>query len=303
MGAWTMRFREGKGGTDLWPECQRHRVAAITYSPLDKTDLHKHKPFEPHELWNELASAQKYSLSKFAYEMKRDDIIYVRYKGELIAKGLVKGPYFFDFNNAISDPSGEYVPWAHQRRVRWQKDFRHISAEDLGPAPYTVWKLTSEQIAIINRRIKEALNEKELDPEKTDIDQQDELERYESKRDISKILNELRNLRTTDSEQIEVHNKVYKRDNKTIAQLKRVRRHKCQICGLTIRRKNGKLYIEAAHITPKKQKGTELPSNIIILCPNHHKEFDLGEKVILKRDDKMLIIMLNGHKYSIDLKI
>ncbi len=143
----------------------------------------------------------------------------------------------------------------------------------------------------------------EPNPEKIDLDEQDELEKSESKRDMSKILDDLRSLKTTDSEQIEVHNKVYKRDNKTIVQLKIVRGYKCQMCDSTIRKKDGSLYIEAAHITPKKEKGTELPSNIILLCPNHHKEFDIGEKGILERDEKLLIVILNGSRYSIDLQV
>lgn len=140
-------------------------------------------------------------------------------------------------------------------------------------------------------------------PEKTALEEQYELEKSESIRDMSKILDDLRSLKATDSEQIEVHNKVYKRDNKTIVQLKIVRGYKCQMCGSNIRKKDGSLYIEAAHITPKKQKGTELPSNIILLCPNHHKEFDLGKKDILERDEKVLIVVLNESKYSIDLQV
>lgn len=141
------------------------------------------------------------------------------------------------------------------------------------------------------------------DSEKINLNEQDELVKSESQRDMAKILDDLKNLKPTDLERVEVHGKVYKRDNKTIAQLKIVRGHKCQMCGATIKKKDGSLYVEAAHITPKKQKGTEVPSNIIILCPNHHKEFDLGKKEILERDEKVLIIMLNESKYSIDLRL
>lgn len=139
--------------------------------------------------------------------------------------------------------------------------------------------------------------------EQRDLDERDELEELESQRDMSKLLNDLRNVKPTDSEKVEVHGKVYKRDNKTIAQLKIVRGHKCQICGQSIKKKDGSLYIEAAHITPKKHKGTELPSNIILLCPNHHKEFDLGKKEILKRNDEVVVVMLNEKEYSIDLRL
>lgn len=139
--------------------------------------------------------------------------------------------------------------------------------------------------------------------EQSDLDEQHELEESESSQDMSKLLNDLRNVKSTDSEQVEVHGKVYKRDNKTIAQLKIVRGHRCQICGQSIKKKDGSLYIEAAHITPKRHKGTELPSNIILLCPNHHKEFDLGKKEIIERDDKMVVVMLNEKEYSIDLRL
>jgi predicted restriction endonuclease len=141
------------------------------------------------------------------------------------------------------------------------------------------------------------------DPEQSDLDEQNEIEESESQQDVSKLLNDLRNLKPTDPEQVEVHGKVYKRDNKTIAQLKIMRGHKCQICGQGIKKKDGSFYIEAAHITPKKQKGTELPSNIILLCPNHHKEFDLGKKEILKRNDEIVVVLLNEKEHSIDLRL
>jgi gamma-glutamylcyclotransferase (GGCT)/AIG2-like uncharacterized protein YtfP len=144
---------------------------------------------------------------------------------------------------------------------------------------------------------------KELSTEKTDLDEQSELVTSESLRDMSKILEDLRNVKPTDSDKIEIHGKVYKRDNKTIAQLKIVRGHKCQICGTAIKMKDGTFYVEAAHITPKKHMGNELPSNIALLCPNHHKEFDLGKKEILERNEKVLVVILNEVEYSIDLQL
>jgi hypothetical protein len=139
--------------------------------------------------------------------------------------------------------------------------------------------------------------------DQNDIEEQNELEEFEAERDQSKIIEELKNVKPIDSEQIEVRGRIYKRDNKTIAQLKIVRGHKCQICSRSITKKDGTQYIEAAHITPKRQRGSELPNNIILLCPNHHKEFDLGKKEILKRDTEILVVKLNDNEYSIDLRI
>lgn len=141
---------------------------------------------------------------------------------------------------------------------------------------------------------------KQLNDDETE---QNALETIESSRITSEILNDLRNLSPDDSEEIEIKSKTYKRDNRTIVQLKIIRGHKCQICGNNIQKRDGSYYVEAAHITPKRQKGAELPSNILILCPNHHKEFDLGEREILHQDSDLLKIKLNGVEYSFTLKI
>lgn len=48
----------------------------------------------------------------------------------------------------------------------------------------------------------------------------------------------------------------------------------CLICGSTIEGKysNNRKYC----ITPISEGGTETQDNIILLCPNHHKQADLG---------------------------
>ncbi len=92
------------------------------------------------------------------------------------------------------------------------------------------------------------------------------------------IIQDLKNLKPTASEIVNFEGKTYKRDNKTIANLKYLRNSKCQICSHQILKKDGRFYVEAAHIVPKHKKGLETPDNILILCPNHHKEFDFGNK-------------------------
>ncbi|WP_439040522.1 HNH endonuclease, partial [Salmonella sp. NW378] len=53
----------------------------------------------------------------------------------------------------------------------------------------------------------------------------------------------------------------------------------------------------------KKHQGSELPSNLLILCPNHHKEFDLGNKKIISRDPEKIMFSLNGTTYTIELSL
>ena len=76
--------------------------------------------------------------------------------------------------------------------------------------------------------------------------------------------------------------KVRRRDNENVALLKRLFGFRCQICQKSIKRKHGSPYVEAAHIKPKREAGSEVPGNILVLCPNCHKEFDYGDRRITK---------------------
>jgi HNH endonuclease len=137
-----------------------------------------------------------------------------------------------------------------------------------------------------------------------DEKEQKELEHFfNSTKSRADILNDLNNLQENDAEEIIINRKTYKRDNKTIAQLKIIRNHKCQICGLSIPKKDGSKYVEAAHIKPKYQKGRETPENIILLCPNHHKEFDLGEPEIIIHNKSKIEFLLNGITHKIILEL
>ena len=140
------------------------------------------------------------------------------------------------------------------------------------------------------------------------IDTPDEQEQKEIVREIKSkakedIINELKNLKPTDPEVVMINSKSFKRDNRTIAQIKILRDFKCQICSTTIKKKDGTFYIEAAHIEPKHKKGCETPDNIILLCPNHHKEFDFGDRNILLHNKDIIHFILNGLEYKISIKL
>ena len=126
---------------------------------------------------------------------------------------------------------------------------------------------------------------------------------YKKTKSKAEILNELKNLKESDPEEVIVNHKTYKRDNKTIALIKILRGFKCQICGSSIIKKDGTEYIEAAHIKPKHQKGKEILSNIILLCPNHHKEFDLGSLEIKLHNSKFIDFILNGQRHKLKFLI
>lgn len=135
--------------------------------------------------------------------------------------------------------------------------------------------------------------------------EQDELNNYINSEKVNRasLIKELNSISISDPEIITVKNTRYKRDNKTIAALKFLRNYKCQICGCSIIKGDGKFYIEAAHIKPKNQKGPESPHNILILCPNHHKEFDYGKTIIKEHSFEKVRFSMNGNYYEITLEL
>lgn len=137
----------------------------------------------------------------------------------------------------------------------------------------------------------------------TDQNEQEELEQIYQNKSKVEILKELENLQETDPVEITINHKTYKRDNKTVAQIKILRDFKCQICSTTILKKDGSKYIEAAHIKAKHKKGRETLDNILLLCPNHHKEFDYGERKILNHIKSEIEFVLNGNRHKIPLTV
>jgi predicted restriction endonuclease len=95
-----------------------------------------------------------------------------------------------------------------------------------------------------------------------------------------------------------------RKDTKMINALKQATNFKCQFpaCGQQIVKKNGGFYIEVAHIKPVSLNGQSILGNLIVLCPNHHKEFDFGDLKIIEQTNNKLAGYLNGNKFEIELK-
>jgi predicted HNH restriction endonuclease len=68
------------------------------------------------------------------------------------------------------------------------------------------------------------------------------------------------------------------RDTVMTRKVKALNDHKCQICQATIILPDGTRYVEAHHIIPigTPHNGPDIPSNIIVVCPNHHAMLDFG---------------------------
>lgn len=130
------------------------------------------------------------------------------------------------------------------------------------------------------------------------IDEEFDYDNIEQQEIVTEI-ETLPNIEDNKAEIITIQNKTYKRKNILIAKIKRERNFECQICGTKILKSNGSYYIEAAHIQAKKDKGNENKENILILCPNHHKEFDFGKREIIKHTTKNIKFKLNDIDYEL----
>ena len=134
-------------------------------------------------------------------------------------------------------------------------------------------------------------------------EQEEIAEFYKNEKDRNELIAELEKNKNFEDGEVTVNVKKYKRNNKTIALIKLLRNFECQICNKYILKKDGSKYIEAAHINPKHKKGKEVEENIILLCPNHHKEFDYGSLNIIEHTKEIIVFELNDKNHTINLKI
>jgi 5-methylcytosine-specific restriction endonuclease McrA len=92
------------------------------------------------------------------------------------------------------------------------------------------------------------------------------------------------------NEEETVVSKRIKRYQKIVRDLKEKYENKCQIedCGFTFEQKNGNLYSEGHHLVPLSEDGPQSYSNVVILCPNHHRMFHYAKVEIsdIKHDKR-----------------
>jgi hypothetical protein len=69
-----------------------------------------------------------------------------------------------------------------------------------------------------------------------------------------------------------------KRNRKIASQLRLHYKHRCMFCGIRLQIGDQRFYAEAAHIKPlgSPHDGPDKTGNLLILCPNHHLQFDRG---------------------------
>lgn len=94
-----------------------------------------------------------------------------------------------------------------------------------------------------------------------------------------------------------------RRDTRLVRALKELCEFRCQFpgCGVRIPKRDGGFYIEVAHIQPVSKGGQSVLGNLLVLCPNHHKEFDYGDLEIIEQTTDRIRGILNGKPFEIRL--
>lgn len=95
----------------------------------------------------------------------------------------------------------------------------------------------------------------------------------------------------------------YRRLNRKIGEdLKRNYRYRCQICGRSVGEFYGVDLVDCHHIAPFSQSLNNDQSNLLIVCPNHHRiihaanpTFDRERKLYLYPNGREEILQLNEH--------
>lgn len=111
-----------------------------------------------------------------------------------------------------------------------------------------------------------APRDSDLDPSSTNLTGETELNWLEQEKSDGVV----ERRRAERSEQV--------RDRKLSAQLKRLYDNSCQFCGTRLQVADTRFYSEAAHIKGlgEPHNGPDVTSNMLVLCPNHHIQFDRG---------------------------
>lgn len=161
MAYWRMKLRAGSHGPDMWPDCKKHSVAAVTYGGVRNVDLANYSRERLPPGWKRIrGGAAKGSLSYFAWGIRGGDWIYVAdaLSKMIVGMGDAQAPigqlaYRFDAGSPVAEPNGER--WCHLIDVDWDPAFVPFSYEHPRAAQNTVLALNQGEIERFERATQE----------------------------------------------------------------------------------------------------------------------------------------------------
>jgi len=218
--------------------------------------------------------------------------------------------YYFGcgvIGNVEPDPTGEYFyaeifeghPFKHKVPI-YHPDggfYESIDFADVRNKPNPSWQNSIRKIS--DRAFNAILQSADMN---IDVgNQSSQLESNNNPIDTLKELNKrYRTLSAQErSKRIQKH---LDRGSSVTKALKSVLGTSCQICGWSgFAKKDGSNYIEAHHLVQmsEKSKGSLCTENIILACPNCHREIHYGKNADVYGDGNLICIDLSNHKTKI----
>jgi hypothetical protein len=308
---WAIKTTEGgPGNRDHWEDFKREQVIAVGWDiRKDPAEFGSHQEYleclERNNYDWDIRTAAR-TIYKFAHDWQKGDlaIICIGYPPNQVKDvylyGLAKvGDYFFD----------QYSWWSFKRKAKIWPIERHIPltifVEALGGSMWGTINgpFSKVQFQKFSSGIKslypglwpyqtETKDDATLDdfvPRGALLDRIDQLNTAMSKESAKRV-------RT-------IVARTVRRDTQLVKALKELCEFRCQFpgCGVKIPKRDGGFYIEVAHIQPVSEGGQSAIGNLLVLCPNHHKEFDYGELEVIEQTASKIRGKLNGKEFEIRL--
>ncbi|WP_152040274.1 HNH endonuclease [Salinigranum salinum] len=194
------------------------------------------------------------------------DLVLYYHDGDFIASGRVK-------RTIESDVIGDWL-W-NNPQSKWV--YLVTEYDDWGPDIGEVWSLLGygdRQIVTGFMRVSDIVTE-ELRREYGSIESAILWRPREVEKTSETVLEQLGTespkRRSTVQDQVQ-------RDQRLVEELKCLYDHRCQICETRLQQSSNKGYSEVHHLQPlgSPHDGPDVSENMIVLCPNHHADFDNG---------------------------
>jgi len=217
-------------------------------------------------------------------EMQNDDLIIVRRtsRGGDQPAGVVG---LWKFSSARSIESLDAIPWG-DKAYRWALYCRPVQrridpayTEDWDRLPFSYRNLQSEVISLPPSHafayLRELLNHKALSEDARQVIKQ----RYQLESEVDTEPQDAEpSTSSTESRRKTTEVDQRLRDEQLVEELKNRYDDTCQVCGDRRNQGDGQAYSEVHHVKPlgRPHSGPDEKSNMLVLCPNHHADFDNG---------------------------
>lgn len=228
-------------------------------------------------------------------EMDGGDIVLVRRtsRGGDLPSGVVG---LWKYSSTRPLDSLDHIPW-EDKAYRWviycrpiQRRIEPAYTEEWNELPFSYRQFQSEVISLSPYDafvyLRELLHHGHLFNEARRAIEQ----RYQIESGIGTNLGEAATSNATEPQlkTTEIDRRL--RNERLARELKGVYDDKCQVCGDRRSQGNDKAYSEVHHIKPlgRPHTGPDDKSNMLVLCPNHHADFDNGV-IIVHPDSKELV--------------